>query len=227
VEKADAKKLLRDYGWAVLAAVLIALVIRFFVIEAYRIPSPAMRPTLEPGDTIFVAKWPFGLRFPGAESAFTGGRPPARGEVVVFTAPGEPGRDYIKRIVGLPGDTVEVAKGKVILNGKELAVAASKNEVCGRERFDDGFEYGVCWEPPILEDSRPERVPEGQVFVVGDARTQTPDGRGRRAWGLVPAQALKGKALWVWLSIEPPGAAANQSGWFSRIRFERMLRRVR
>src|SRR5687767_14523778 len=101
-------QLIRDYGGAILVAVAVALASRFFGIEAYRIPSPAMRPTLEPGDTIFVSKSAFGLRFPGAAAPFTGGRPPARGEIVVYSPPIDPGRDYIKRVIGLPGDSVEL-----------------------------------------------------------------------------------------------------------------------
>src|SRR6476646_4023800 len=120
---------IKQYGGAVIAAVIVALFIRFFVIEAYRIPSTSMRPTLEPGDTIFVSKWPFGLRFPWSTDAFTKGRAPTRGEVVVFSSPYEPERDYIKRVVAIPGDTVEMKRGHVILNGKDLTLPTGKNDL--------------------------------------------------------------------------------------------------
>src|SRR6185503_10218972 len=91
-----AKKLVREYGGAVLVAVVVALVIRVFLIEAYKIPSSSMRPALEPGDTIFVSKLEF---------------KPDYGQVVVFSLPADPRRDFIKRIIGLPGDTVQMKKG--------------------------------------------------------------------------------------------------------------------
>src|SRR4051812_44284119 len=126
----NTRRLARDYGATILAAVGVALLIRFFVIEAYRIPSPAMKPTLEPGDTIFVAKWPFGLRMPGFSQPLTSGKLPARGDVVVFSPPLEPRRDYIKRVLGLPGDLVSVKKGQAFLNGATLRVNPAATSLC-------------------------------------------------------------------------------------------------
>jgi signal peptidase I len=118
---------LKDYGGAVLAAVIVALCIRFFVIEAYRIPSTSMHPTLEAGDTIFVAKWPFGLRFPWSDEKTTEGRQPRHGDVVVYSMPGDTSRDYIKRVMALPGDRVQLQHGHFILNGQETTTTAEKN----------------------------------------------------------------------------------------------------
>ena len=205
-------------------AVTVALFIRFFVIEAYRIPSTAMRPTLEPGDTIFVSKSVFGLRYPWTQTKFSEGRAPKFGEVIVYAFPEDPRRDFIKRVIGLPGNTVEIKKGKILLNGTPITHASSDKAICGEEE-KTGTSYAVCWEPPLLETGAVIKVPAGQVFVAGDARTQNADPRKLKNWGLVPISAIKGKALWVWLSIDPPNLGAR--GWFSRIRFERMFARIR
>jgi signal peptidase I len=221
------RKLFRDYGATVVGAVVIALLIRFFVIEAYRIPSLAMKPTLEPGDTIFVAKWPFGLRFPGGEQPLTPAEAPRRGDVVVFSLPIDPRRDYIKRVIGLPGDQVALRKGQVILNNKTLRLDPLSSAPCTPERFPEGKQYEVCSEPPLLEDFGPEVVPRSSVFVIGDFRAQIPSERPKRnkGWGMIPISALKGRALWVWLSIQPHASGAP-GGWFPQFRFERMFRRI-
>lgn len=220
---------MRDYGGTIAVAVFVALVIRFFVIEAYRIPSPAMKPTLEPGDTIFVAKWPFGLRLPWSDDTFTRGRMPRRGEVVVFSPAVEPRRDYVKRVIGLPGDTVAVHLGHLSLNGVDLEEAREPSaSPCGREQLPDGVSFPVCQEPPLIEDVAPTKVPEGEIFVIGDFRSETsgerPDAsrvNRPKSWGLVPIPTLKGVALLIWMSTE-----SRSSGWFPQFRFERMLRRV-
>jgi signal peptidase I len=218
-------RLARDYGGAIVIAVAVALVIRFFLFEAYRIPSSAMRPALEPGDTIFVAKWPFGLRFPWSEEALTSPRKPEYGEVVVFSPPADPRRDYVKRVIGLPGDTIALREGKLWLGDKAAVDPASVKANCGNEKLPSGFDYPVCWEPPLGEDFGPITVPPDSVFVLGDLRSQANDSRKSKGWGVVPITSLKGSAWWIWLSIEPRGQSAPSS-WFSRIRFERMFQRV-
>lgn len=228
----SAGNIVRDYGMTIFAAVLLALFIRFFVLEAYRIPSAAMKPTLEAGDTIFVAKWPFGFRIPGFETKLTQGETPERGDVVVFALPQEPRRDYIKRVLGLPGDEVAVKKGEAILNGKTLRTDPASAKPCAAEKLPEGRGYEVCSEPPLIEDFGPEKVPAGEVFVVGDFRAQNieqhPDPRKERhakGWGLVPISSLKGRALWVWLSVEPHSSGVASS-WFPQFRFDRMFRRI-
>lgn len=207
-----------------LAAVVVALLIRFFVIEAYRIPSAAMRPTLEPGDTIFVSKW-----------GYWGNRPPApaRGDVVVFSPVTENRRDYIKRVIGIPGDTVQLKGGHVLLNGEPLAAEVTtgaaetaKKAGCASEKFPGGHPFPVCWEPPVIDDFGPEKVPEGDVFLVGDLRSQGPnDTKKFKTWGVFPIATLRGRARWVWLSLESQSSGIN-GGWFPRFRFERMFKRI-
>jgi signal peptidase I len=213
------RKIFRDYGIAVIAAVVVALLIRFYLLEAYRIPTPAMRPTLEAGDTIFVLKRPLGFR-----------REIQRGDVLVFESPAEPGRDYIKRVLGLPGDLVQIKKGHAFVNGQALALPTPHpNALCGEERVmtsQKPHTYEVCWEQPLIEDTGPDKVPEGSVFMLGDLRSQSPaDLKKRRSWGMVPLPLVKGRAQWIWLSIEPqhPGVSTAR---FPNFRFERMFRRI-
>ncbi|OFZ17800.1 MAG: signal peptidase I [Bdellovibrionales bacterium GWB1_55_8] len=233
------QKTIRDYTIAVTLAVVIALLVRFFLIEAYRIPSQAMKPTLHAGDTIFVSKSPFGLRLPGAGKPFTKGRLPHRGEVVVFSSPIEPDREYIKRVIALPGEKVEIRSGQLFIDGKKIIHSAQKvsakgEENCGSETLPASpgasfptLHHGLCWEPPTLEDLPPSTIPEGSVFVLGDLRTA---GEGLRrqmrgeSWGIIPLNSIRGSALWIWLSVEPGG---NDGGWLPKFRLQRMFRRIK
>jgi len=218
--------MLRDYGGTLLAAVVLALFIRFFVIEAYRIPSSAMHPALEPGDTIFVAKWPFGLRIPGVERVWTDGRQPRRGEIVVFSMQDDSHRDYIKRVVGLGGDTIQVKSGHLFVDGKPAQVPGSDRANCATETTLNGYTYPVCYENPSIDDFGPSKIPQGSVFLLGDSRGQAPREPGSdlpvKNWGVEPVSTLRGSALWIWLSIEP-----NGSSTFPNLRLDRMFRRIR
>lgn len=226
-DQESSASLIRDYGGTILVAVVLALLIRFFLIEAYRIPSAAMHPSLEPGDTIFVSKWPFGLRIPGFDRSFTSAREPRRGEVVVFSMQDGSHRDYIKRVVGLDGDKIQMKDGHLIVNDIPAEIPGSAKSNCATEKTSDGYSYGVCYENPSVEDFGPAKVPPGSVFVVGDLRARTPRERGSdlpvRSWGVEPLQALRGSALWIWLSVEP----SNSSAVFPNFRLDRMFRRVR
>jgi signal peptidase I len=208
--------LLKTYGLTIAFAVVAALLIRFFLFEAYRIPSSSMRPTLEPGDLIFVAKWPY-----GRDKA----REPEYGEVIIYSHPNDPGRDSIRRVIGLSGDTVQAIAGRVILNGKDLRVDPKYKGLCAAERIGEA-NFEVCAEPPILTDFGPTRVPEDSILVMGDFRVQLQD-RMREIpnWHLVKKSDVKAKAIWIWLSLEPRTESA-QGNWFSRIRFERMARSI-
>ena len=211
--------LLRDYGMTVLAAVLVALLIRNFMLEAYRIPTATMRPTLEAGDTIFVAKWPYGLHLPFWDRPFIKGRKPHYGEVVIYARLDDPGRESVKRVAGLPGDQIQIKEGRLSINGKDVSHANQPTDACGEETLPSGS-HPVCWDPPHPRNYSTV-IPEGHVFVIGDERTEQPDPKLNPVWNVVPFSALRGEALWVWLSIEP-----NRGSPFSRIRFERMLRRI-
>ncbi len=225
--KASTRKALRDYGIAVVAAVTVAIVIRSFLIEAYRIPTPAMRPTLEPGDTIFVSKTPLG---------FNG--KPRRGDVVVFSNPSDPDREYIKRVLAFPGEAVAVKQGHFSVNNKPVEFrASSPDTLCGDEilppgRFGEAVRpedkprtFPICLEAPLNEDFPSERVPDDHVFVLGDLRSMSPlDVKKRKSWGIIPISSIIGRAEWVWLSIEPRTPRSPLS--LPKFRFERMFRRI-
>ncbi|MBI3534219.1 MAG: signal peptidase I, partial [Deltaproteobacteria bacterium] len=136
---------------------------------------------------------------------------------------------YIKRVVGLPGDLIEVRSGHVIMNGTTLDLPESKipeskvNNLCSSEKILDTV-YSVCIEQPIMDDMPSVKVPEYTVFVLGDFRSQITT-KIKKSWGLVPAASLKGKPRLIWLSITPK-QESQETGWFYRVRFDRMLRRI-
>jgi signal peptidase I len=229
-------RLVRDYTGTILFAVVVALFIRFFVIEAYRIPSIAMKPTLEPGDTLFVEKWPFGLRLPWSDEPFTQAAIPERGEVVVFSFEADRKRDYIKRVLALPGDQVEIRKGRFFLNGQSMEATTEKTGGCGYEKTPQNLLYPVCFEGPGAGDFPAAKVPDGAVFVAGDLRTPLKDvkvadpddplaEKNFGNWGMISTNSLKGKALLLWLSVDP-FSHGTSTGLVPNFRFDRMLRKV-
>lgn len=146
----------------ILWALVLALILRTFVIQAFWIPSGSMIPTLEPGDRVLVLKFWYSL--PKLE--------PKRGQIVVFKYPVDPRRDFVKRVIGVPGDTVEIKNGTVFVNGTELFEPYVKNH--------DSYNM-----EQIV-------VPEDSYFCLGDNRPNSQDGR---FWGFVPRKFLRGPAL--------------------------------
>ena len=214
----------REYVEAIGFAVLVALGIRAFVVEAFKIPSPSMYPTLNVGDNIFVNKFIYGPLVPYRQSRLFAGRAVQRGEVVVFVFPTDPSKDFIKRVIGLPGDRVWVREdGSVEVNGQPLA----RCEI-GPWRGDDGegvsrieqvqrrlfLEWHGGYRYLTLQNQdgdmnrgehcvrEPCTVPAGQLFVMGDNRDNSYDSR---FWGFVPQENVKGRALWIWWSNLPGG----------------------
>lgn len=220
----------REYLLTAAAAVGLALFIRFFIVEVYRLPAGSMNPTLLSGDTVFVSKWPYGLRIPGTTFRIVPGGNPSRGEVVVFWMPGDFGRDVIKRVIGVPGDRVAVSGGRVILNGQALPVQFDGGLTCGTERIPELKEpYGICIGSPTLPDYAEEKVPEGKVFVLGDDRSEKQlgvDGRPGLTWGMIPAENLTARVSRVWISVEPRSGERDNRRWWSRLRRERTLKGV-
>lgn len=223
-------KLIKEYGGVILLAIGIALAIRIFLFEVYRVPSASMRPTLEAGDTILVSKYSFGIRWPGAERAWFGQRPPQRGEVVIVSFPTDSGRDFVRRVIAIPGDEVEIKKGKLFLNQKPVLDSAEvgNSPFCGTEKIVEGVSFGVCWEPPMLEEMSRITVAANSVFVMGDLRTASElSGVQPKSYGMTSVNLIKGKVLRIWLSVEPQNAAQSAEGWLgSRIRWDRFLKKV-
>lgn len=184
-----------------------------------------MQPAVEPGDTLFVSKFAYGFRLPWNSSRLKA-KNPNYGDVVVLEFPEELGRDYIKRVLALPGDTVSIEKGALILNGRKQTDIRNLNDLCATETLPSHTSYTVCFDPPILTTEKTITVPANQVFVAGDLRSMPADGRRLRAAGLVPYSSLRGRAEFVWLSIQSPGNPNTGGDWFSRIRFNRIFKKI-
>ncbi|HEX7124640.1 MAG TPA: signal peptidase I [Thermodesulfobacteriota bacterium] len=202
-----AKSQFREILEAVVVALLLAAVVRVFVVQAYKIPSRSMVPTLLVGDHILVNKFIYGIKIPGTDYRLPGLRAPRRGDVVVFVPPDDPNRDFIKRIVGVPGDTIEVRAKKVYVNGKPSDQEAHAIHVDERpvEEPGDRIMTAVrdCEFPRPGSDVfrdwfGPCTVPPEHYFMMGDNRDQSQDSR---FWGYVPMKDIRGKAFviyWSW-----------------------------
>lgn len=212
----------------IIVAVLVALLLRSFVLEAFKIPSGSMIPTLAIGDQIFVNKWVYGLRVPFTSIRMVDFAPPKNGDVVVFIFPNEPHEDFIKRVVGVPGDTVEIRRGVIYVNDIEVvreprgkmdvwdretnsSVWSQQHSIAYTEHMNDK-RYTVLEDPAVSQRSNnwgPRKVPEGHIFVMGDNRDHSYDSR---AWGMVPLQNVLGRAMFVWWSWGKDGLDIKRLG---------------
>jgi signal peptidase I len=188
------KSVVREYAESIIIAVVLALVIRTFVVQAFKIPSGSMEDTLLIGDHILVNKLAYGLQLPFTEAKFrlfglVDG--PARGDIIVFPFPRDPSRDFIKRVIGLPGERVEVRNHHVYINGEPLKEPYVK--------LDDRAPL----HPTRYSHWGPETVPPGKLFVLGDNRDNSADSRD---WGFLDSAQVKGRAFiiyWSWDSSTP------------------------
>lgn len=202
-----AKSQFREILEAVVVALLLAAVVRVFVVQAYKIPSRSMVPTLLVGDHILVNKFIYGIKIPGTDYRMPGLRDPRRGDVVVFVPPDDPTRDFIKRIVALPGDRIEVRAKKVYVNGEPSDQEAHAIHVDERpvgepaERVAESVrdcEFPRPGSDVFRDWFGPCTVPPGHYFMMGDNRDQSQDSR---FWGYVPMKDIRGKAFviyWSW-----------------------------
>ncbi len=185
------KSTVREYFESIVVAVILALFIRTFVVQAFKIPTGSMEPNLLVGDHLLVNKFVFAPAATGVERALLPMRDIRRGDVVVFKYPEEPDRDFIKRVIGLPGETIEVRDRRVRINGTAieepyahyLFPSTSGGESVG---FDVRQRYG------------PVTVPEGHYFMMGDNRDNSQDSR---YWGFLPQHYVKGRALMIYWSF--------------------------
>jgi len=183
------KSLFREYSEAIIIAVLLALFIRQFAVQAFTIPSGSMMDTLLIGDYILVNKFLYGAEVPLTDRHLPAIRDPQRGDVVVFKYPNDETRDFIKRIIAIGGDTVQVRDNRVMLNGQLM------DEPYVRPGSFSGPGGGPCSYAYACE---PLRVPEGSYFVMGDNRDNSQDSR---YWGFVRREKIRGKAFliyWSW-----------------------------
>jgi len=182
-ERIKKKSTLREYAEAAAIAILLALFIRAFVVQAFKIPSGSMEPTLLVGDHILVNKFLYGVKLPFFQSTLIPISTPERGDIIVFIYPEDKSKDFIKRVIGTPGDRVQMQDKQLLVNGQP---------------FDDKYGY---YNEKAGNPSRsfgPVVVPEDHYFVMGDNRDHSMDSR---FWGFVPSEAVKGKAFiiyWSW-----------------------------
>jgi signal peptidase I len=182
------KSKLREYIEAILLAIVIAFFIRTFVIQAYKIPSGSMKPTLQIGDHILVSKFNYGVKLPFLRSTLIPLGTPKRGDILVFIYPEDRSKDFIKRLIGLPGDTIEIRNKKIFLNSLPL------NDTHGV--YVDNLIIPGSVQP--RDNFGPVTVPEDSIFVMGDNRDESYDSR---FWGFVKMKDVLGKALiiyWSW-----------------------------
>ena len=226
------KSVVREYFESIVIAVILALFVRTWVVQAFKIPTGSMENNLLIGDHLLVNKFIFGPTPLAIGRAVLPVRPIRRGDIVVFKYPDEPERDFIKRVIGLPGETIELKNKKVHVNGQPLDepyvhfITAPSNDYQEVTSFDVRERFG------------PVQVPADHYFVMGDNRDNSQDSR---YWGFLPRGHVKGKALLIYWSYESGredyvdeglGATIKRLGsvithFFTKTRWERLFRQIR
>jgi signal peptidase I len=190
----DTKKFFKEYIEPIAIAILIALFIRTFVVQAFKIPSSSMEPTLQVGDHILVSKFLYGIKIPFTKMKLIEFKTPQRGDTIVFIYPQDRSKDFIKRVIGVGGDQVDIEGEKVFVNGKQMEDPWGSYDMKNEWRRKLGpvgpFEHVV--------------VPEGHLYVLGDNRDNSQDSR---FWGFVHVNEVKGKAFIIYFSWD--GNAQN------------------
>ncbi|HAJ70863.1 MAG TPA: signal peptidase I [Methylophilaceae bacterium] len=225
-----------EYSKSFFPVILLVFVIRSFLVEPFKIPSGSMMPTLLAGDYILVNKFTYGLRVPILNNTFYEMNQPNRGDVFVFHYPPEPTVDYIKRVVGLPGDKIQYQNKRLSINGQVLDVSSIDDYIYTIETKDEynnpreltikaghfvedlkGVKHDIlihdlvndyASESPGAKLMRGETVtvPEGHYFAMGDNRDNSSDSR---VWGFVPERNLVGKAFFIWFNFDNFGRIGN------------------
>jgi signal peptidase I len=180
--------MLKEYAEALIVALVLAFFIRSFVVQAFKIPSGSMLQTLQIGDHLLVSKFAYGVKVPFTNMMIFEREGPKHGDIIVFEFPEDPSKDFIKRVIGLPGDVIEVRDKQVYRNGVKL---------------DEPYVQHVDQNRmvPRRDNFGPVMVPEDKYFVMGDNRDESYDSR---FWGFVDRNVIEGKALilyWSWASL--------------------------
>jgi signal peptidase I len=209
------KSTAREYFESILIAVILALFIRTWVVQAFKIPTGSMENNLLVGDHLLVNKLAFAPTIGSFERLVLPIRDIKRGDIIVFKFPEEPERDFIKRVIGLPGETVELRHKKVYINGSPIDepyvhyLMPPSPE--GSQVFDD-----------VRESYGPRTVPAGHYFMMGDNRDNSADSR---YWGFLPATYVKGKALMIYWSFDPE--ARGLASVVTATRWNRLLHQIK
>lgn len=230
---APLKILVREYTESLLVAVVVALILRFFVVSAYKIPTGSMVPTLKAGDFIFAYKLPYGVPVPFNRGERLAPKLPNRGDVVVFRYPGNESVNYVKRVVGLPGDRIQIKNKRLMVNTTEAEYKLLPDEVIqdlpGREYYS-AFQEKIGESTHFVIRSRSDEadffgpiiVPPGHIFVLGDNRDSSDDSR---YWGAVPLKNLEGRVVMIWMSFDWLNRWGDDR--YPSVRWERVFQSVR
>ena len=209
-EKAIKEPVIIEFSKSFFPVLLLVLVIRSFIAEPFRIPSGSMIPTLLVGDFLVVSKYSYGIRLPVINKKIIQVGVPERGDVAVFRYPDDPTIDFIKRIVGLPGDVVQYINNNLYINGEQieqrLIQESSYTDVSGSLHHSLVMQENLLGFEHQMQEHKGRRgsgntavkVPEGHYFVLGDNRDHSKDSR---FWGMVPDENLVGKAQFIWMHL--------------------------
>lgn len=199
-EKPTVRDTIVEYSRSFFPVLLLVLVIRSFVFEPFRIPSGSMKPTLTEGDFIFVKKFTYGLRLPVTETKIIETGAPKRGDVAVFRLPSDPSINYIKRVIGLPGDRIVYERQRLTINGELIAVDATPDRFEGVPIYSEDLDGRVhdilIHNPSFSQGDGAWVVPEGHFFMMGDNRDSSKDSR---FIGMIAEKYLVGEAVLVWM----------------------------
>lgn len=252
-------QILSEYSRALIGAIILAILIRGFVFEPFKIPSPSMVPNLLVGDHIFVKRYAYGLRVPFTKYWLAEFSDPKRGDVIVFNYPMDEDINFVKRVVGIPGDVVKMEAGQLYVNGQKILeepIAIRGENIANKcwvdleqeslskvpekalpipyhkryplyqkfvETFENDHRHVVQRSKTLpLESDFEKVVPERRYFVLGDNRDESKDSR---FWGFVPRENLKGKAEFIWLSLNSEGVPCRADFGFG-IRWDRFGKRI-
>lgn len=222
IQPVTIEPLLLEYSRSFFPILLVVLLLRSFLVEPFRIPSGSMMPTLLIGDFILVNKYIYGVRLPVVHTKIIEMGQPARGDIVVFRFPKDPRVDYIKRIIGLPGDRIAYYNKQLFVNGTEVKQTTlaeyqgqgQGSNMSGATLLNEdltGINHDI-----LIREGQPSvqgefTVPQGQYFVMGDNRDNSNDSR---YWGTVPEANLLGKAFLIWMNwdLDNGGIAFNRLG---------------
>jgi signal peptidase I len=178
----EKKSVIREWLESIVIAFILAMFIRTFIVQAFKIPTASMRPTLLAGDIILVNKFIYGAKIPFTDWRFPKVRSPKRGDVIVFIYPQNPQKDFIKRLVGLPGDRLEIKNGTIYVNEQPLV--------------DSGFSQRYYYNRgDFAEEGKKIAVPADNYFVLGDNSASSQDSR---YWGFVPGKDILGQAMVIY-----------------------------
>lgn len=229
----------------VIYAIVIAMLIRTFWFEPYKIPSGSMYPTLEVGDFLFISKYTYGYSkhsFPFSFPTFEGRiwqDKPQRGDVVVFKYPGDNKTDYIKRVVGLPGDTIQMKDGRLYINDKIVERKEVGQYIIDEyvirpqtlteyiETFPNSHQHKILEykdDIPVVDNTPKFSIPENFYFMMGDNRDNSNDSR--KDVGIVPFDNIEGKARFLFFSIDDSARWYNPISWLTAIRWKRLFNKI-